>query len=75
MNNLYTEGTVINIAEFYRAVTAGDCANPTVEPSVRANLTAILGRTAGYKKGQPVTWDEMLRAGECWQPDLSGLKA
>jgi hypothetical protein len=75
MNNLYTEGTVINIAEFHRAVTAGDYANPTVEPSVRANLTAVLGRTAGYKKGQVVTWDEMLRAGERLQPDLSGLQA
>jgi predicted dehydrogenase len=72
--DLYTSGTVTNIAEFYRAVTAGDCDNPTVEPSVRANLTAVLGRTAGYKKGQVVTWDEMLRAGERLQPDLSGLK-
>jgi predicted dehydrogenase len=75
MNNLYTEGTVVNIAEFYRAVTAADYANPTVEPSVRSNLTAVLGRTAGYKKGAPVTWDEMLRAGERLVPDLSGLKA
>jgi predicted dehydrogenase len=72
--DLYTAGTVTNIADFYHAVTTGDCANSTVEPSVRANLTAILGRTAGYKKGPIVTWDEMLRAGERLQPDLSGLK-
>ena len=63
-----------NIADFYRAVTTGDCANATVGPSVRANLTAVFGRTAGYKKGPVVTWDEMLRAGERLQPDLSGLK-
>ena len=73
-NDLYTSGTVINIADFHRAVTTGDCANLTVEPSVRSNLTAVLGRTAGYKKGQVVTWDEMLRAGERYEPDLTGLK-
>lgn len=73
MEGLYTSGTVTNIAEFYRAVTAGDCTNPTVAPSVRSNLTAVLGRTAGYR-GQTVTWAEMLRSGERWQPDLSGLK-
>ena len=74
MNNLYTEGTVINIAEFHRAVTAGDYANPTVEPSVCANLTAVLGRTAGYKKGQVVTWDEMLGAASVCSPICRGCK-
>ncbi len=74
MKDLYTAGAVTNIADFHCAVSAGDCANATVAPSVRSNLTAILGRTAGYKKGRVVTWDEMLRAAERWQPDLSGLK-
>jgi predicted dehydrogenase len=74
MQGLYTSGTMTNIADFHRAVTEGDCTNPTVAPSVRSNLTAVLGRSAGYK-GQVVTWDELLRSGERWEPDLSGLKA
>jgi hypothetical protein len=43
-------------------------------PPVRSNLTAVLGRTAGYKGGE-VTWDEMIKAGEKLEPNLKGLKA
>ena len=38
------------------------------------NLTCVLGRTAAYK-GEPVTWDEMIKAGEKLEPDLKGLKS
>lgn len=71
---LYEEGTVVNIREFHEAVTKGDCSNPTVAPSVRSNLTCVLGRTAAYKGGE-VTWKEMLEAGEKYEPDLTGLKS
>lgn len=71
--NLYTEGAENNIAEFHRAIRSGDVSNPTVAPSVRSNLTAILGRTAAYRRAE-VTWDEMLRANEAWEVDLRGLK-
>lgn len=74
MENLYTEGAVNNIEEFHRAVTQGDCANPTVAPSVRSNLTSVLGRTAAYKRGE-ATWDEMIRAGEKLEFDTKGLKS
>ena len=60
--NLYTDGAVSNIAAFHTAIGKGDCANPTVPPSVRSNLTTILGRTAAYKKAE-VTWDEMITCG------------
>src|SRR5207342_2815560 len=56
--NLYTDGAVTNIATFHDQVTKGDCANSTVTPSVRSNLTTILGRAAAYKQAV-VTWDEM----------------
>ncbi len=72
--DLYDSGTAVNIKEFYDAVTKGDYANKTVAPSVRSNLTCILGRTAAYKGGT-VTWDEMMNANEKWEADLSGLKA
>lgn len=73
LGNLYTDGAVLNIATFHRSIVEGDFSNPTVAPSVRSNLTAILGRTAAYRRG-PVTWDEMLKADEAWEVDLRGLK-
>ena len=42
VGNLYTDGVVTNIATFRKNITDGSCANPTVEPSVRSNLTTIL---------------------------------
>jgi len=72
--DLYDSGTVVNIKEFYEFVTTGNCANTTVAPSVRSNLTAILGRTAGYKK-EPITWNELMSSTERLAPDLSGLKS
>jgi myo-inositol 2-dehydrogenase / D-chiro-inositol 1-dehydrogenase len=74
VTNLYTEGVVANIASFHKAVTTGDCANATVAPAVRSNLTSILGRTAAYK-GAEVTWADMIKASEAWTFDTSGLKA
>lgn len=71
--NLYTDGTVRNIAKFHEAITTGDYSNPTVEASVRSNLVTILGRTAAYKNRE-VTWDEMIRANEKLDADLRGLK-
>ncbi len=74
MLNLYTDGAVRNIADFHMSVTGGDYSNPTVGPSVRSNLTTILGRTAAYKKSEE-TWDEMMRAKEKLEPKLAGLRA
>jgi myo-inositol 2-dehydrogenase / D-chiro-inositol 1-dehydrogenase len=74
MGNLFTEGVVNNIATFYDSITRGNSTNSTVAPSVRSNLTTILGRTAAYKKAE-VTWQEMIEAGEKWEVDLKGLKA
>jgi myo-inositol 2-dehydrogenase / D-chiro-inositol 1-dehydrogenase len=72
--NLYADGVVRNVAAFYDSITKGDFSNPTLAPSVRSNLTTILGRTAAYQKRE-VTWDEMMRTNEKWVIDLTGLKA
>jgi predicted dehydrogenase len=74
-DNIYQVGVEKNIASFYDDISKGDCSNPTVSPSVRSNLTTILGRTAAYKRGEILTWDQMLKANEKWQYDLKGLKA
>jgi len=73
-SQIYDEGVTINVKTFYDSIINGDFSNPTVAPSVRSNLTTILGRTAAYKHGE-VTWDKMLRANEKWTADLKGLKA
>ncbi len=74
VGNLFADGVVTNIATFHDNITKGECSNPTVAPSVRSNLTTILGRTAAYKN-KIVTWDEMMRAKEKLTLDLKGLKA
>jgi myo-inositol 2-dehydrogenase/D-chiro-inositol 1-dehydrogenase len=74
VGNIYTDGVVTNIATFHDNVTRGECGNPTVAASVRSNLTTILGRTAAYNHSM-VRWDEMMRLGERFSPDLKGLKA
>lgn len=72
--NLYVDGTVRNIATFYDNITKGDFSNPTVAPSVRSNLTTILGRQACYKNGE-VTWEQMMKSGEKFVFDTKGLKS
>ena len=72
--DLYPNGAIRNIATFYESVTKGDVANSTVGPSVRSNLTTILGRTAAYRR-QDVTWDEVMKSTERFEPNLKGLKA
>ena len=74
MTNLYADGAINNIATFHKAIQAGDFSNPTVAPSVRSNLTTILGRTAAYT-GREVTWEEMLRQPEAFKLDITGLRA
>ncbi|MGO8701455.1 MAG: Gfo/Idh/MocA family protein [Limisphaerales bacterium] len=73
MTNLYTDGAVYNIAAFHKAISAADYSNLTVPPSVRSNLTTILGRTAAYRRAE-VTWDELLKANEKLEANLKGLK-
>ncbi len=72
--SLYEDGAVSNIAAFHTAIQSGDYANATVPPSVRSNLTTILGRTAAYKKAE-VTWEEMIKSGEKLEYSFAGLKS
>lgn len=73
VGNLYTDGAVANILEFHRAITEGRYENPTVAPSVRSNLTAVLGREAAYRSGE-LTLAELLRAGHRLEFDTTGLR-
>jgi len=73
VDNLYPNGAIRNIATFYEDVTQGRYSNLTVAPSVRSNLTTILGRMAAYKRAE-VTWDEMMKSEERLDARLKGLK-
>ena len=74
MTNLYTTGAQHNIESFYNAITSSKYDNPTIVPSVRSNLTSILGRTAAYR-GREVAWNDMMAECEALKPDLSGLRS
>ncbi len=73
-DNIYQVGVEKNMVTFYENIVKGDCSNQTVAPSVRSNLTTILGRAAAYKAGE-VTWDQMMKSKEKWHFDTKGLKA
>ena len=74
LKNLYTDGVVNNIATFHRSIAAADFSNLTVAPSVRSNLTTILGRTAAYQKTE-MTMADLLKRREKWEFSTHGLKA
>ena len=72
--NLYPTGAERNIDTFHKCVTGGVCDNPTIEPSINATLTTILGREAARRRTK-LTLDEVLRENRRLEPDLTGLKA
>jgi len=71
---LYPRGAERNIDAFHKSVIAGDTTNPTIEPSINATLTTILGREAARRRTR-LTFDEVLKESRRLAPDLSGLKA
>jgi predicted dehydrogenase len=71
--DIFKQGAIRNIATFHDSITKGDWSNPTVAPSVRSNLTTILGRTAAYTR-EEVTWEGMMKSAERIDPKLEGLK-
>ena len=73
-SQIYHDGAVKNIADFYKNVTEKNYENATVDKSVRSNLVTILGRTAAYQDRR-VTWDELLRSTEQLDGALTELKS
>lgn len=71
--NLYGDGAERNIAEFHRAITEGDFSNPTLEPSVNSNFAVILGREAA-RRGEALTWDDVLADDTVLEVDTTGLR-
>jgi predicted dehydrogenase len=72
--DLYTSGTKVNIREFHECISQGQCDNPTVAPSVRSNLTAVLGREAAYVQGECTLASLLARSDNRLEPNLRGLR-
>lgn len=66
------DGLAVNITNFRKFILEGRYDNTTVAPSVRSNLTTIVGRAACYQKRE-VTWDEVIKANEKFEFDTRGL--
>jgi len=71
-DGIYKEGALRNIGDFHDGIMKGDFSNSTVSPSVRSNLTTILGRSSAYRKRE-MTWQEMMQANEKLEANLAGL--
>jgi hypothetical protein len=54
---LYPRGAERNIDTFHKSVTGNVYDNPTIEPSITATLTTILGREAARRRAK-LTWDK-----------------
>ena len=72
--DIYRWGAQENIRVFHKNITEGIYDNQTVEPSVSANLTAILGREAAANN-TTVTMSQVIRENKKLEPDLSGLES
>jgi hypothetical protein len=69
----HVAAAVRNIAAFRQSITEGRFDNPTVQTSVDATLTAILGREAAAR-GHRLTMVELIRENQRLPLDLAGLK-
>ncbi|HDP34825.1 MAG TPA: Gfo/Idh/MocA family oxidoreductase [Candidatus Hydrogenedentes bacterium] len=70
--DLYPQGAIRNIETFHESIVNGVYDNPTLEPSINANLAVILGREAAAKKTS-MTWDELMRENRKIEVDTTGL--
>jgi len=67
--NIYKDGAVTNIKNFFESIKAKEYVNNTVQDAADSTLTAILGRTAAYE-GRTVTWDELIKSKTRLDPKL-----
>ncbi len=73
VEDLYPRGAMRNIETFHKSIINGVYDNPTLEPSVNANLTVILGREAATRNTS-LTWEDLLRENRRLEVDTTGLK-
>jgi predicted dehydrogenase len=72
-NDIFKQGAIINISDFYNNIKNSVYDNTTVAPSVKSNLLTIMGRKAA-QSGDKVYWYQLLNDKEKLIPDLRGMK-
>lgn len=73
VDNLYPNGVIRNVAQFYIDLIEGHFENPSVARSVDSHLAAILMREASYRRGR-LTMDELLKENKKLEFDCNGFK-
>ena len=71
---IYQQGAITNMKAFHTHIAEGRVDNGTVAPSVRSNLTSILGREAAYANGV-VRFADLIQAATPADLKLGDLKA
>ena len=66
--DIYREGAVNNIKDFYASIESGQYLNNAQE-SAHSTMTSILGRIAAYENRE-ATWEEMVKANVRLDPKL-----
>ena len=66
-DDTFKQGAINNVKAFVESIRTGKPVN-NAEQAVESNLTAILGRTAAYRRTAAITWDEMLKSEEKLEP-------
>lgn len=72
VDNIYVEGVVRNVANFYAAITEGHFENATVARSVDSHLAALLMREASYRRGR-LTMEALLKENKRLEFDTTGF--
>ena len=70
---IFQAGAITNMKAFHKDIAEGRVANETVAPSVRSNLTSILGREAAYAN-DVVLFADLVKAAKPADLKLAGLK-
>jgi myo-inositol 2-dehydrogenase/D-chiro-inositol 1-dehydrogenase len=68
-DDTFNGGAISNVKAFVDSIRTGKLLN-NADIAVESTLTAILGRTAAYRQGEVVTWDDMMKANEKWETTL-----
>jgi myo-inositol 2-dehydrogenase/D-chiro-inositol 1-dehydrogenase len=66
-------GAATNVQDFLESIRSGHPIDNTAS-AAQSNLTAILGRTAAYRR-RSVTWEEMMRTGEKFEAGIEEKEA
>ncbi len=75
IRGIYNSGISANWNTFYENIIKENFAQETVAPSVQSHYMALLAREACYRKGETVTWRQVVSDNTSIEFDTTGLKS